>query len=76
MELVFAGRCTLAAAPDGALVVHLEDGRGGSAVFPARPASQAGGDFVVRVPVTGLPSGLREGRLRLGPWTVPLPRRP
>ncbi|MET9394261.1 hypothetical protein ABZY20_28300 [Streptomyces sp. NPDC006624] len=75
-ELEFAGRCTLAAAPDGALAVHLEDGCGHSADFPARPASQAGGDFLVRVPVTELPSGLWKGRLRLGPWTVPLPPAP
>ncbi|MEU0170010.1 glycosyltransferase family 2 protein [Streptomyces iakyrus] len=75
-ELEFAGRCALAAVPEGALVVQFEDGRGGSAVFPARPASQAGGDFVVRVPVTELPTGVWEGRLRLGPWTLPLPPTP
>ncbi|MFE6195560.1 glycosyltransferase [Streptomyces sp. NPDC057838] len=72
-ELELAGRCTLAAVPDGALAVCLEDGRGGSATFPARRASESGGDFVVRVPVTELPAGLWEGRVRLGPWTVPLP---
>ncbi|GGU14166.1 hypothetical protein [Streptomyces coeruleorubidus] len=56
--LEFAGRCTLAAFPDGALAVHLEDGRGGSAVFPVGTASQSDGDFVIRVPVTELPAGL------------------
>ncbi|GGW78717.1 hypothetical protein GCM10010383_02690 [Streptomyces lomondensis] len=72
-ELEFAGRCTLASFPDGALAVHLEDGRGGTAVFPARTASRSGGDFVVRVPVTELPAGLWTGRLRLGPWSWDLP---
>ncbi|MEU0196778.1 MULTISPECIES: glycosyltransferase family 2 protein [unclassified Streptomyces] len=75
-ELEFAGRCSLASFPDGALAVHLEDGRGGTAVFPARPASQSGGDFVVRVPVTGLPAGLWRGRLRLGSWALELPPLP
>ncbi|WP_030895835.1 MULTISPECIES: glycosyltransferase family 2 protein [unclassified Streptomyces] len=75
-ELEFAGRCTLAAFPDGALAVHLEDGRGGSAAFPARPAPEAGGEFLVRVPVTELPSGLWKGQLRLGSWTLPLPPAP
>ncbi|WDV51909.1 glycosyltransferase family 2 protein [Streptomyces coeruleorubidus] len=72
-ELEFAGRCTLAAFPDGVLAVHLEDGRGGTAVFPARMASRSGGDFVVRVPVTELPAGLWTGQLRLGPWSSGLP---
>ncbi len=75
-ELEFAGRCTLASVPEGALAVHLEDGRGGTAVFPARPASQSGGDFVVRVPVTGLRVGLWRGQLRLGPWASDLPPMP
>ncbi|GGY17658.1 glycosyltransferase family 2 protein [Streptomyces djakartensis] len=72
-ELEFAGRCALAAFPDGALAVHLKDGRGGSAVFPARPASRAGGDFLVRVPVTELPPGVWKGQLRIGSWALPLP---
>jgi CDP-glycerol glycerophosphotransferase len=72
-ELEFTGRCTLAAFPDGALAVHLEDGAGGSAVFPARACPQAGGDFVVRVPVTELPAGLWTGQLRLGAWSWSLP---
>ncbi|MFH8896024.1 hypothetical protein ACH4HG_06410 [Streptomyces coeruleorubidus] len=74
--LEFAGRCTLAAFPDGALAVHLEDGRGGSAVFPVGTASQSDGDFVIRVPVTELPAGLRTGQLRLGPWSSGLPPAP
>ncbi|MFH8656880.1 glycosyltransferase family 2 protein [Streptomyces afghaniensis] len=72
-ELELAGRCTLAAFPDGALAVHLKDGRGGTAVFPARTVSQPGGDFVVRVPVTELPAGLWTGQLRLGAWSLDLP---
>jgi CDP-glycerol glycerophosphotransferase len=57
-------------------VLEVLDDRGASTAFPARPASEAGGDFVVRVPVTELPAGLWEGRVRLGPWTVPLPSTP
>ncbi|WP_435280732.1 glycosyltransferase family 2 protein [Streptomyces koelreuteriae] len=73
-ELEFTGRCTLASRPEGALAVHLEDGQGGTAAFPARPASQSGGgDFVVRVPVTELPTGCWTGQLRLGPWSSTLP---
>jgi CDP-glycerol glycerophosphotransferase len=72
-ELEWAGRCTLAAFPDDALAVHLEDGRGGTAAFPARTALQFGGDFVVRVPVTELPAGLWTGQLRLGAWSLNLP---
>jgi CDP-glycerol glycerophosphotransferase len=49
--LEFTGRCALAGVPDGTLAVHLEDGRGGAAVFPAH-ASPSGGDVVARVPVT------------------------
>ncbi|GAA2272927.1 hypothetical protein GCM10010234_04770 [Streptomyces hawaiiensis] len=75
-ELELSGRCTLAALPDGALAVHLEDGRGGTAVFPVSPGSPAGGDFIVRVPVTGLTAGLWTGQLRLGPWTLSLPPLP
>ncbi|MFC9681709.1 glycosyltransferase family 2 protein [Streptomyces sp. NPDC056948] len=75
-ELEFAGRCTLAAHPDGALTVHLEDGQGDTAVFPARTVSQPDGDFVVRVPVTELAAGRWTGRLRLGPWSSDLPALP
>ncbi|OUC94471.1 hypothetical protein [Streptomyces swartbergensis] len=72
-ELELAGRCTPAAFPDGALAVHLEDGRGETAVFPARAASRSGGDFVVRVPVTELPAGRWTGQLRLNTWSLDLP---
>ncbi|MEU3936350.1 hypothetical protein AB0E85_30575 [Streptomyces sp. NPDC029044] len=75
-ELEFTGRCTLAALPDGVLAVHLEDGAGGSAVFPARACSQVGDDLVVRVPVTELPAGLWTGQLRLGGWAWSLPPAP
>jgi CDP-glycerol glycerophosphotransferase len=75
-ELELAGRCTLAALPDDALGVHLEDGRGRPAVFPVSPGSPAGGDFIVRVPVSELTAGLRKGRLRVGPWTLALPPLP
>ncbi|MEU9222987.1 glycosyltransferase family 2 protein [Streptomyces massasporeus] len=71
-ELEFGVRCTLAGFPDGALAVHLEDGRGGTAVFPAH-ASPSGADLVVRVPVAELPAGLWAGQLRLGGWAWGLP---
>ncbi|GAA2420216.1 glycosyltransferase family 2 protein [Streptomyces glaucus] len=73
-ELELTGRCTLAARPDGALTVTLEDGEGHSAAFPVRDF--AGDRFTVRVPVTGLPAGVWRGRLRLGDWTMPLPGLP
>ncbi|WP_143668861.1 MULTISPECIES: hypothetical protein [unclassified Streptomyces] len=71
-ELEFGVRCALAGFPDGALAVHLEDGRGGTAVFPAH-ASPSGADLVVRVPVAELPAGLWAGQLRLGGWAWGLP---
>ncbi|MFI5689049.1 glycosyltransferase family 2 protein [Streptomyces sp. NPDC051636] len=72
-ELEITGRCTLAAYPDGALVVELAEGEGGSSAFPARRVSgSSDGDFVVRVPVTELPAGIWNGELRLGPWALPL----
>lgn len=74
-ELEFTGRCALAGVPDGALRVHLEDGRGGTAAFPAH-ASPSGGDIVARVPVTELPAGLWGGHLRLGCWAWDLPPLP
>lgn len=71
-ELEFDVRCTLAGFPDGALAVHLEDGLGGTAVFPARP-SLSSTDLVVRVPVAELSAGLWAGQLRLGDWAWDLP---
>ncbi|WP_405830313.1 glycosyltransferase family 2 protein [Streptomyces sp. NBC_01176] len=74
-ELEFTGRCTLAAHPEGALRAVLDDGRGTTVSFEAgRPA--ADGTFTVRVPVTQLPAGEWTGRLRLGPWSSPLPAFP
>ncbi|MFB6844785.1 glycosyltransferase family 2 protein [Streptomyces sp. NPDC056373] len=75
-ELELTGRCTLAALPDGALAVHLENDRGRTAAFPAGPGSPAGGDFTVRVPVTELTAGAWTGQLRLGPWSLSLPPLP
>ncbi|WP_155053809.1 glycosyltransferase family 2 protein [Streptomyces blattellae] len=72
-ELQFTGRCKLAAVPEGALTVTLDDGRGGSAAFPV---SVSGDGFVVRVPVTELSAGVWHGALRLGSWSLPLPGLP
>ncbi|PNG21673.1 hypothetical protein C1J00_13585 [Streptomyces cahuitamycinicus] len=91
-EPEFGVRRTLAGFPDGALAVHLEDGRGGTAVFPAH-ASPSGTEFVVRVPINGgrrlgragplravrlaePPAGLWAGQLRLGGWSWGLPPTP
>ncbi|MGW2641352.1 glycosyltransferase family 2 protein [Streptomyces sp. NPDC001348] len=77
-ELEVTGRCTLAGYPDGALVVELTNGTGGTVVaFPAQrvPASPDG-EFVVRVPVAALPAGIWGAELRLGPWVLPLPPLP
>ena len=71
-ELEFGVRCTLAGLPDGALALHLEDGQGGTAAFPAH-ASPSGAEVVVRVPVAELAAGLWAGRLRLGGWAWGLP---
>ncbi|MEU6575051.1 glycosyltransferase family A protein [Streptomyces sp. NPDC046805] len=74
-ELEFAGRCTLAAHPDGALQVRLGNGTGATAAFPARRVSDDGA-FIVRVPVGSLSPGVWGGELGLGDWTLPLPELP
>ncbi|MFC8094598.1 glycosyltransferase family 2 protein [Streptomyces sp. NPDC057301] len=73
-ELEFSGRCTLAAHPEGALTVTLEDAQNNRAVFSA--SASTGEGFVVRVPVTELPVGTWRGELRLGNWALPLPELP
>lgn len=73
-ELEFTGRCTLAARPEGALTVTLENEQHNRAVFQASASSSE--DFVVRVPVTELPVGTWRGELRLGNWALSLPELP
>ncbi|MGW6904847.1 glycosyltransferase family 2 protein [Streptomyces sp. NPDC054940] len=73
-ELEFTGRCTLAAHPEGALTVALENEQRHRAVFQASASSSE--DFVVRVPVTELPVGTWRGEIRLGNWALPLPELP
>ncbi|KUN98523.1 glycosyltransferase family 2 protein [Streptomyces caeruleatus] len=75
-ELEFTGRCTLAGFPAGALAVTLTDGQGGSVSHRPARRPEAGGAFVIRVPVSELPVGLWHGELRLGNWSVPLPALP
>ncbi|MFI1763456.1 glycosyltransferase family 2 protein [Streptomyces sp. NPDC020800] len=75
-ELEFTGRCTLTEYPEGELRAVLTSDRGDSAGYPARPAPGGDGRFVVRVPVTGLPAGLWNGHVRLGPWQWHLPHVP
>ncbi|MFJ5261178.1 glycosyltransferase [Streptomyces sp. NPDC088387] len=72
-ELEFTGRCTLAAYPESALVVSLGNNEGDTAVFRA---SATGDGFVVRVSVDELAAGVWHGELRLGDWSLPLPRLP
>ncbi|MFJ2831842.1 glycosyltransferase family 2 protein [Streptomyces sp. NPDC087263] len=75
-ELEFTGRCTLAAYPDGALVVSLANGQGETAAFPVRRTADDGDTFTARVPVTALSAGTWSGELRLADWSVPLPALP
>ncbi|MFD4524852.1 glycosyltransferase family 2 protein [Streptomyces sp. NPDC058470] len=75
-ELEFTGRCTLAAYPDGALVVSLSNGQGETAAFPVRRTADDGDTFTARVPVTALSAGTWSGELRLADWSVPLPALP
>ncbi|WP_254389720.1 glycosyltransferase family 2 protein [Streptomyces sp. AC550_RSS872] len=77
-ELEFTGRCTLAGHPEGApaLTVTLTDGQGGSVSHRPARRPEAGGAFVIRVPVSELPLGVWRGELRLGSWSVPLPALP
>jgi len=75
-ELEFTGRCTLAAYPDGALVVSLANGQGATAAFPVRRTADDGDTFTARVPVTTLSAGTWSGELRLADWSVPLPALP
>jgi hypothetical protein len=75
-ELEITGRCTLAGYPEGALHVTLHNGQGGTAVHRASQVPGRDRDFVVRVPVTDLPAGVWRGELRLGSWSVPLPKLP
>ncbi|MEV5320096.1 glycosyltransferase family A protein [Streptomyces sp. NPDC052687] len=73
-ELEFTGRCTLAAYPEGALIVNLEIEDHSRVAFQASASS--GQEFVVRVPVTELCVGTWRGELRLGNWALPLPQLP
>lgn len=75
-ELEFTGRCKLAAYPEGTLNVVLKDDCGATALFPACQLHEGGEDFVVRIPVNTLPTGLWRGELQLGKWTLPLPELP
>jgi hypothetical protein len=75
-ELEVTGRCSLASYPDGALVVALENGQGGTADFAARQTPGDSG-FTVRVPIRELPPGIWRGELRLGGrWALALPELP
>lgn len=74
-ELLFTGRWTLGAYPDGPLELALRGTDGATAVYPAIRTPH-NNTFTVRIRATDLPIGIWSGELRLSGWSVLLPPLP